>query len=86
MSKFSFTLFVLLNSCTCWWGCGSPQKPAGCTAADEAVIDGWYQAELVQKCSAYAPTKTPETSCPYFKGIETEYKKKSEEWYLRCHP
>lgn len=67
-------------------GCGSTQHPAGCGPADEAALDAWYQAQLVQHCSAYAPTATPETSCPKWQELTDEYHRRNEEMYLRCHP
>jgi hypothetical protein len=67
-------------------GCGSSQHPPGCGPADEAAIDAWYQARLVEACAAYAPTETPETSCPKWASITAEYKRKNEELYQRCHP
>lgn len=66
--------------------CGGAQHPAGCGPADEAALDAWYQAQLVQHCSAYAPTKTPEKSCPKWQELTDEYHRRNEEQYLRCHP
>lgn len=76
------TAFVIVTTS----GCGAAQKPAGCTEKDELAIDAWFQAELVKECMAFTPTKDPKKSCPRYEALEDEYKRRSEEWYVRCHP
>lgn len=79
-----FTL-LFLSGCSCMVGCSGAQKPAGCTAADEAAVDAQFQADLVEHCAKFTPVKQP-TECPDYERIEREYKKRSQEWYVRCHP
>lgn len=82
----AFVAATVVTSCSCLIGCGAAQKPPGCTEKDELAIDAWFQAELVKECMAFTPTKDPKQSCPRYEAIEDEYKRRSEEWYVRCHP